>query len=52
MWAYAVEHKGGRDDWVANQASEDLETVGLRSDRIVFKSDQEASVTALVKEIA
>ena len=52
LWAYAVEHKGARDDWIANQAVEDLETVGLRSDRIVFKSDQEASVTALVEEIS
>ena len=50
--AHAVEHNGARDDWIANQAVEDLETVGLRSDRIVLKSDQEASVTALVKEIA
>ena len=52
VWAYAVEHKGAGDDWIANQAFEDVETVGLHSDRIVLKSDQEASVTALVKEIA
>ena len=24
VWAYAVEHKGVRDDWIANQAVEDL----------------------------
>ena len=52
MWAYTVERKGVSDDWIANQAVRDLETVGLRSDRIVTKSDQELSVAALVKEIA
>ena len=33
VWAYAVEHKGARHDWIANQLVEDLETVRLRCDR-------------------
>ena len=52
VWAYAVEHKGSREEWVTAQAVEDLETVGLRNDRVVLKSDQETSVVSVLKEIA
>ena len=52
VWAYAVEHKGSREDWIAHQVVEDLETVGLRNDRVVLKSDQEPAVTDLLKDIA
>ena len=36
VWAYLVEHKGSREDWVSAQIVEDLETVGLRNDRVVL----------------
>ena len=52
VWEYAVEHKGSREEWVMAQAVEDLETVGLRNDRVVLKSDQETSVVSVLKEIA
>ena len=52
VWAYAVEHKGSSEEWVTAQAVEDLETIGLKNDRIVMKSDQETSVVDVLREIA
>ena len=40
VWAYAVASKGAKENWMVDQVMEDLETVGLRNDRIVLKSDQ------------
>ena len=51
VWAYAVEHKGSGAEWVTAQAVEDLETIGLKNDRIVLKSDQQTSVVDVLREI-
>ena len=45
VWAYEVQHKGASETWVIEQIVEDLDTIGLRNDRIVIKSDQEPSAT-------
>ena len=47
VWAYRVDSKGASETWVVEQIAEDLDTVGLRNDRIVVKSDQEASAQEL-----
>lgn len=52
VWAYAFEHKGAADDWIVEQICEDLDTIGLRSDRIVIKSDQEAAIVDMAKAVA
>ena len=52
VWAYAVEHKGSSEAWVIDQIAEDLDTVGLRNDRIIVKSDQETSANDIAREIA
>ena len=39
VWAYAVQSNGGSQDWAVQQICDDLETVGLKNDRIVVKSD-------------
>ena len=51
VWAYAVEHKGSREGWVVEQVLEDLQTVGLKNDRIVLKSDQEPAIVDMMTEI-
>ena len=51
VWAYAVANKGSREDWVIDQVLNDLETVGLRNERIVLKSDQENAITDVLKEV-
>lgn len=52
VWSYAVESKGTADDWVPIQIMEDLETIGVKNEKIVLKSDQETAIVDLVKEIA
>ena len=53
LWAYAVRHKGALEEpWLAKQIMFDLDTVGLANERFVAKSDQEASIAALVAELA
>ena len=53
VWAYAIEGKGGVSaDWLAPKIVEDLGTVGLTQERIIAKSDQEASIVQLQHEIA
>lgn len=52
VWAYAVEHKRAADDWIVEQICEDLDTIGLRNDRIVIKSDQEAAIVDIAKAVA
>ena len=49
VWAYAVEHKGSSEAWVVDQIAEDLETIGLRNDRVMIKSDQETSANDIAK---
>ena len=50
VWAYAVGHKGSTEDWATDQICEDLDTVGLRNDRIIVKSDQETSANDIARE--
>ena len=52
VWAYAVEHKGSSEPWVVDQIAEDLDTVGLRNDRIIIKSDQETSANDIAREVS
>ena len=53
LWAYAIEGKGAVSvDWVAQQVVEDIETVGLSSERIITKTDQEPSIIQLQQEVA
>ena len=52
VWAYAVEHKGSSEAWVVDQIAEDLETIGLRNDRIIIKSDQETSANDIAREVS
>ena len=45
VWSYAIDAKGAASlDWLANQVVQDIETVGLSKERIMMKSDQEASI--------
>lgn len=53
VWAYALRSKGAGDDpWVADQIVDDMCTVGMAKERVVVKSDQEASIVELQLEIA
>ena len=52
VWSYAVSHKGSSEEWVVHQVCEDLETVGLRNERVIAKSDQENSAVDVVREVA
>ena len=52
VWAYVVQSKGASEAWVVDQVAEDLDTVGLKRDRIVIKSDQEASAQELSRAVA
>ena len=52
IWSYAVEHKGASEEWVIHQVCEDLETVGLKDDRIIIKDDQEPAIIDVAKQIA
>ena len=47
VWAYPVEKKGATEEWVTAQLVEDFETIGLKSEKITLKSDQEPSIRAL-----
>ena len=51
VWAYAVASKGAKENWMVDQVLEDLETAGLRNDRIVLKTDQEPAITEVMKEV-
>ena len=51
VWSYAVESKGSMEEWMVQQACEDLETIGLKNERIVLKSDQEPAMVDVLKEI-
>ena len=52
VWAYAVEHKGSAEEWLAPLVVEDLETVGLKEEKLTVKSDQEPSVVDVLREVA
>ena len=52
VWAYTVEAKGAAEEWVLHQVLEDLETVGLRNERVVLKADQEPAIAEVLREIA
>ena len=50
-WAYAVKSKGSTERWLIDQVVEDLETVGLKNERLVLKSDQEPSIVDVMREV-
>ena len=53
VWAYALEGKGAASvDWFAQQVVVDIETVGLAKERVITKTDQEASIVQLQHEVA
>ena len=53
VWAYAIDAKGASSlGWLARQVVEDIETVGLKNEQVITKTDQEASIVQLQKEIA
>ena len=52
IWSYTVERKGASEEWVIHQICEDLETVGLKEDRIIIKDDQEPAIMDVAKQIA
>ena len=52
VWAYQVEHKGASEAWVLDQIVEDLDTVGLRNEKIVMKSDQEPAAAEVSRAVA
>ena len=51
VWAYAVQSKGATERWMIDQVIEDLETVGLRNERLVLNSDQEPSIVDVMREV-
>lgn len=51
IWCYAVENKGAGETWLAEQLTEDLETIGLTQERLILKADQEPSVTDVQREM-
>lgn len=53
VWAYALKTKSvSEDPWIADQLVDDLGTIGMANERIILKSDQEASIVELQSEIA
>ena len=53
VWAYALRSKSvGDDPWIAEQLVDDLRTIGLAKERVIVKSDQEASIVELQGEVA
>ena len=52
VWSYAVDSKGLSEEWVIHQICEDIETVGLKDDRIIIKDDQEPAIIDVAKQIA
>ena len=52
VWSYEVDHKGSTEAWVIDQICEDLETVGLRNERVIVKTDQETSANDIAREVA
>ena len=50
--AYEVQSKGASEAWVVDQIVEDLDTAGLRNDKVVVKSDQEPAIQELARAVA
>ena len=47
-----MERKGASEEWVIDQIIEDLDTIGLRNDKIMMKSDHESSAADVSRAIA
>ena len=45
VWGYAVRQKGAGERWVVEQLADDIAAIGMAKERIIVKSDQEASIT-------
>ena len=53
VWAYALKSKSvAEDPWIADQIVDDLNKIGMSRNRIIVKTDQEASIVELLTEIA
>ena len=53
LWAYPVMHKGASNEpWVVKQILYDLDTIGLKDERIIVKNDQEPAIKDLKAELA
>ena len=53
VWAYALKSNSvAEDPWIADQIVDDLNTIGMSRNRIIVKTDQEASIVELQTEIA
>ena len=52
MWAYTVQCKGATDEWLAEQITDDLETIGLARERLIIKADQEVAITDVQRAVA
>ena len=50
--AYAIQSKGSAEHWVSEQIVEDLETIGLRDERLILKVDQESSIIDIQRVVA
>ena len=44
VWGYAVQHKGAGEEWLIQQLTEDIGTIGMAGERIIVKSDQESAM--------
>ena len=52
VWSYGVDSKGASEAWVIDQVCEDLETVGMKNERVIVKTDQENSAAEVAREVA
>ena len=53
VWCYATNGKGhASDPWLAKKLQQDLATVGVGATRIVVKTDTEAAIVELRREVA
>ena len=52
LWAYMVQCKGSTDEWLAEQITDDLETIGLAGERLIIKADQEVAITDVQRAVA
>ena len=52
MWAYTVQRKGATDEWLAEQITDDFETIGLAGERLIIKANQETAITDVQRAVA
>ena len=52
VWAYAVDRKGAAESWVVDQIAEDINTIGLKNERIILKNDPEPSANDVARALA